>query len=756
LKDTRDERGAILVIAAMILTVLMLVAAWAIDEAHWFVHHNHLQTEADAAALAAAKDFQCVPGTANTSVDTIISNTVHQYDGTASGSYNRQVWATPVSGPANPPLSAYSSTQSNLFSVVNRPSFFNQSLPNDGDVSGTATTDGSPCRDGSIDVKLTETNLHSILPFIDPNYVNAQARVSLEQLTASGNNEPLAIPNPDPTVVHGELVDEGNNGAPLGSGLVNLTSSDGTTWTGSAGLITFTGTGTSAIKGPIGLRVQVGGGSTCGTQLVCYDSGSNNGVTLTRVWANSGVPVPGTGHPTAPPLEGDAALAAAPSNSCPPTGITLSNFVSDSLSCNVQLNATVYFATGATCGSTPNVALTLSVSGQNPTMTCTGATTETTAPCSTTSPCVKTTWISSAVSVGADNPDGPVPFNLSYTQMFGSKPNGANGGSGGQCGTGSPKPCNGNLDSNNNPSQRAFNGAYDQTTSSSSRSGPITGAAVTDAAGNDLMSVPLDGRQLAPTITVNVLNTGAFRNVPDTATATAGTPVTVHTGASQGTYGIQCNGDTSSSGFTQYMATGCSQPFATTTQPNPPICTSPPPGPAVCVIQSPGTGKKVEPGMDCRVNGVITYPSGLFLCSPSTTCVSPNHWTAPNTVGQILDQNPPDPRLVQMLIVDSNAWIGVTGGSPSKPDQTPIRYIATFYVTGWTRGGTGGDPCTGQTTPTSPGTLPYTSDDDPGGTNNVLLGHFVQYTVLGGGGGGGGPGTCTSLTLGDCIAVLTR
>jgi hypothetical protein len=52
--------------------------------------------------------------------------------------------------------------------------------------------------------------------------------------------------------------------------------------------------------------------------------------------------------------------------------------------------------------------------------------------------------------------------------------------------------------------------------------------------------------------------------------------------------------------------------------------------------------------------------------------------------------------------------------------------------------------------------LSYVPDDDPGTMSNVLLGHFVFYIVNTSGGQGGGVGTCTSITFGDCIAVLTK
>jgi hypothetical protein len=249
-------------------------------------------------------------------------------------------------------------------------------------------------------------------------------------------------------------------------------------------------------------------------------------------------------------------------------------------------------------------------------------------------------------------------------------------------------------------------------------------------------------------ITVNIPNLG-FTNA---ISVTAGNPVTLHTGGNQRTYAIMCNGNNGASWFSTFMATGCPQQFAKTDQPNPPICSSQPPGPAVCVNQDPGGGKVIEPGIDQRVNGAAN----------ASTCVSPNHWTSPNSIDAILHQSPPDPRLVRLIIVDSAAWVGVNGTST----QTPVRDFGTFYITGWsgpptTNTNQGGDPClnscptTGSSSPCTPSApaLPYINDDDPGAQSNVLLGHFVHKTDVSGLPNGQ---LCTQTTFGNCVAVLTK
>jgi hypothetical protein len=730
LQVTADERGSVLVITVVVLATLLVFAAYAIDEGIWFVHHGHLQTEADAAALAGAQNFQ-YPCTAGGAMDEQIATTVHRYDGTtvSGGGYNEQVPVTPT------PATIYSPTQHNLISQINQPNFINQSQPNDSGLTG------SPCTDAAIDVKLSETNLASFFPFVSPKYITAQARVSIESEASGSGNEPLAIPSPAPSTMSATLINE-SNGSTL-AGPVSLSpDSTGTSWTGNAGNVRFPTSGTVPGSVPVGLRVAMGQGPSCGSQLQCYDSGSANGIVYTRDWSVSGAP--GSGGPAVPPQAEDVTLAPMSSGECLGGNVTFSNFISSS-SCSVQLSATVLFAPGAVCGSAPNVALKLTVNGQNPAMTCKGATVQTTSPCSTTAPCVKTTWTSAAVSAGADSPDGPVNFDLEWTQKYGTTPSGAKGGNKGVCET--VKPCTDSFGT----VQRMFNGATNQAQANTSRSGPIIGATVTDKEG-EVMSVQ-GGTQESLTITVNILNLG----YKDDSTVAVGNPVTLHTGGSQGTFAIECNGNNGSSFFTTYMTTGCPQQFAMTDQPNPPICSSPPPGPAVCVTQNPGGGKVVEPGIDQRVNG----------SQSASTCVSPNHWTSPNTIHEILTPpNANDPRLVQLLIVDSAAWVGVNGSKT----ETPIRQLATFYITGWsgptaTPLSQGGDPCF-NSCPTAPSTpctssgsgLPYTSDDNPGAQSNVLLGHFVKWVCTDSASCSPPPNPqqCSQNTFGNCIAVLTK
>jgi hypothetical protein len=538
--------------------------------------------------------------------------------------------------------------------------------------------------------------------------------VSILQASAGSGAEPLAIPSPAPSSISATLVNE-STGTTLAGPLKLKSSSNGTTWTAPAQSVTFPSSNVA-----VGLRVAVGTGPSCGQQLECYDSGSQHGIAYTRVWSNSGSPGLPLNEPVAPQAK-DVTLGPASSSGCPnaPSG-TFSNFISSSSACSVQASANMTFTSeGGTSLACATTSLTLKAGASSVSMSC-------------PQKGPNGVWVSPAVSIAANA--GPVEFAIEYAVMAGKLPKGATGGTKGECGdgkSGHPKPCTGSL----GVVQRTFTGAYDEATASSSRSGPITGATVVDAkTGGELMSLE-SGKAKEVEITVTTLDLG-FKN---STTITTGKPIVLHTAGSQGTYAIQCGPNNGSSSFDKQMDEGCSEEFATTTEPNPPICSNQPPGPAVCVNQNPGNGKIVEPGINERING----------SQNATKCVNPNRWVTSNTLGQILAQQPKDPRLVHLLIVDSSAWVGVTGSN----FKTPVRYLATFYVTGWSRSGKSADPCT-----SGPGIsngLSYTSDDNPGaGVSNVLLGHFVKYVDASS--TGTGSGKCSESSFGDCIVVLTR
>ncbi len=291
LRVAADERGSVLVITVVVLTTLLVFAAYAIDEGIWFVHHGHLQTEADAAALAGAQDFQFP---CNSEVEERIRTDVHRYDGTTV--YNEQVPRTPT------PSETYSEKQHNLISLVNQPNFINQSQPNESALTG------SPCANKVIDVKLSETNLPSFFPFGNPKYINAQAQVAIRQKTTDTGGEPIAVNENAPRAAEAYLINESNgsvvarirlkNQGPNGSGEEEWNN----VGAAMAVPINVTNEVNKQTVANLGVRIALSGdpnNTTCpsNSQVVnCFDSSSNT-ATLVHIqgWSNLGA-----GSPTEP------------------------------------------------------------------------------------------------------------------------------------------------------------------------------------------------------------------------------------------------------------------------------------------------------------------------------------------------------------------------------------------------------------------------------------------------------------------------
>lgn len=731
-----DERGISLVIVVVFLPVAVLLSVLAIDVANWFTHHSHLQTQADAAALAAAQDFQ-FPCTAGGVIDQKIATTVHQYDGTGPGAFNTQI--------GNPtPSSTYNSNQNNVISLINANNYVNQSEPGDSDLSG------SPCTDSAVDVKVTETNLPWFFQVAHVNYINARARVSIEKQSQATGVQPIAIQNPAPSKVHVTLIDETTSPpTPLGCPdaahpcQADLQTSDNQSWSNAT--TPLPAIFNDALSGSmrVGLRVTLSSGTTsttCGdTGVACYDSGSTNGIVFIRGWSGDGTPGAVTPPATAPspPQAQDVTLV-------PPTGGCADGyFVSSSTDCTVQANAVVQFASGVTCA---DASLTIDAGGNTYDMT---------------SPCgvgpktgsASGTWVSPAINVPSNS--GPVDFNkLDWTLTTGKKPLGAGGGTGTDCGDGvkhgkttDPQPCTGNFD-NNGDVQRAFSGAYDLNTAVGSRSGPVIQASVTAGPtdsnpGTEVNSVrrcSATAGFVYSTCQHNlVVNVGVLGLQNSETIGSA--PVELRVTNPQANGAVSCPGSSAGAGqWTTDLEQGCGV-LGTTSADASTACLvaqTPP----VCLSVNSGVGKDLGPGINFLINGSAN----------ANTCVKPNHWVQPNTIDQILTQNPRDPRLRQLIITDANALSNGRG-------TIPIRAFATFYITGWTDKGGGGNPCptTGGNGTSSNG-LSYTHDDAPAvaGSGNVLLGHFVKYNEPSGSGGGSGA-PCNSInTPGDCIAVLTK
>ncbi|MDP8908671.1 MAG: pilus assembly protein TadG-related protein [Chloroflexota bacterium] len=253
-RTARGEAGAVLVMVALMMPVMVGFAGLVVDVGNWFAHKRHLQTQADAGALAGAGEFRfpCDDGS--------ILDEVSKYSSieTAVGdpSYNPQIGATPPE---------------ELHQEINSATWYDQSAP----VDDTVRT-GGPCAAKMIDVKLTETNLPwwlklfgDLVPFI-----NTQARVEFMQQTMSNGALPVGVPEVGPRHARAIFVDEASGTALASTPLVKTGTSNGMAiWTNDGAPVSV-----PVSTGKIGVRIVLSGSTAaaqCGDPLVdCYGAGT--------------------------------------------------------------------------------------------------------------------------------------------------------------------------------------------------------------------------------------------------------------------------------------------------------------------------------------------------------------------------------------------------------------------------------------------------------------------------------------------------
>jgi Putative Flp pilus-assembly TadE/G-like len=169
----------------MCLPVILGFAGLVIDVGNWFEHRRHLQTQADAAVLAAAGDarFPC-----DASVDSAINSRIEEYGKTR----NPQVGGTPPE---------------RVEWLLNSERWPRQ----DGvdDPIDTTVVEGSACEARMIDVKMTEHDLPWFLDFTGlVDHINVRARVSLFAITRRSGALPVGVPDVNPEAVRVWFVDE--------------------------------------------------------------------------------------------------------------------------------------------------------------------------------------------------------------------------------------------------------------------------------------------------------------------------------------------------------------------------------------------------------------------------------------------------------------------------------------------------------------------------------------------------------------------
>jgi hypothetical protein len=615
-----DERGAVLVMVAVWMPVLVVVLTFVVDVGNWFVHKRHLQMQADAAALAAAQEvkFPCA--------DAPITAKVDEYSGTT---WNAQIGGTPATS---------------IHRLINSKTFYDQPSPADD------TTEGPPCTAGMIDVKLTETDLGwvfkpiaSLLGAIDPSvpYINAQARVSINQLDTSAGSLPVGVPDVNPKSARAWFINE-STGAVLGSTALsrNGTSNGLAVWdnAGAPLPVTFD---TNDVD--VGVVVALGGlsSTTCGQPLVqCYDAGAaagagglpSKGIVHIRGWSAAGSGL----QPSNDPILRQATQV--------PGTCSDPYFSSPTTSCTIGVSARVDFGSLAGVDQTTIVGAKL-----------TAVVGKTKYPL--TYDATSATW-SSATTIPVAAADGPIDVTLDWEETHGTL-------KGNTCSTSGGNKCKGSFGA----VLRAF-GAGE------ARSGPIQVAQVSE-----------DGLQWANSVercssvqtscTHNMVARIGVKGSLQNAASVSDPIVALRVIGGSQNQSLDC--DPALSQLKEEIRLGCSPSYkrntGTVACPGSPSALWGTAQPWQCVaVQTGSATNQVPAGMNARVLGD----------EKPTACTSPNNWsTFPNL-------NPRDPRIIQVVLTPFGSFSG------SGSTTVPVTDFASFYVTGWTGQGSGFDnPCQG-------------------------------------------------------------
>jgi len=615
-----DEHGAIIVMVALWLPVLLIFMTFVVDMGNWFVHKRHLQMQADAAVFAAAEDYKFPCS------DAPILQKTDEYSGSA---YNAQIGGTPAS---------------RVHRLVNSKTFYNQPAKSDD------TVENPPCTAGMIDVKMTETDLpwyfkpiagllgsgSPIVPFI-----NAQARIAVNQLETSTGSLPLGVPDVNPKAAKATFINEAT-GAVLGS--TNLTkagTSNGLVVWDNAGAplpVTFA---SDAVN--VGVVVALSGQAsttTCGQPLVdCYDAGAAKlasglpaaGIIHVRGWSAAG-----SGAQPADPILRQVELV--------PGSCSDPYFSSAATSCTVGVRASADFGTvnGSDQTSAVGAILKATVNGSSYTLTYNSTT---------------KVW-SSPTTIPVPTATGPIPVTMSWEEQIGTHGTAA-------CNNKNTNPCKGNF---SGVAQRTFAG-------SDTRSGPIKVAQVSENGltwANSLERCSSVQTSCTHNLVVRVGVTSSLGNASSVDDPIVALRVV---GGSQN-QSLDC--DPVLNQLNLELAQGCSPTYGVnhgTACPSSTVTLWASPQPYRCVPNTTGGRvNDVPKGLNERILGSQT----------ASTCSAPNHWS------QYPDLPSNDPRLLQVFITPFGSFSG-TGSA-----TVPVIGFATFYVTGWTASGGGfANPCQG-------------------------------------------------------------
>lgn len=199
-----DDRGALAVVVAVLMPMVILLLALVMDVGNWYTHKRQLQNRADAAALAAgvayAKNWKTCVKASDPSAQAAAGNEIADAARQYAGDPDPGDFTTPPSAEYNTEIA----DQSKLDVTINSTNYDDNSDYSDGGNpcfkhSGDAI---SPAGGEWTDVKVKETDLPSFVPGILSMFGvdtalaknGARARVEIRPVASGTRFLPLAIP----------------------------------------------------------------------------------------------------------------------------------------------------------------------------------------------------------------------------------------------------------------------------------------------------------------------------------------------------------------------------------------------------------------------------------------------------------------------------------------------------------------------------------------------------------------------------------
>jgi hypothetical protein len=547
-EQLRDESGAVTLTIALAFPFFLAFLAMVLTAGDWWVHSRHLQTQADAAALAAAQDYQPRCTALQTHMETVVADW--------GGTRNAQV----------------EGTQANVHFVVNKPTYYNQTTADD-------TPNADPCTSQMVDVKATEDGLVGPIDVGFIPKINAHARVQFSQAESLAGMLPIAVPEPAPRHVKAYFIDE-STGDTIGSAnltAAGLDSGGNQIWTNSASPVDLS---PSTSQDQIGMRVALSGqtSTTCGDPLVdCYDS--STGSALGYIHGYSGL---GTGAQPGKPIVRGVSLT---STSCgdPYFSVLAST-------CSVAVHANISFGTAGDptnlpTGTPPGVRAAVRATApglNNPvTLTYSGG--------------ANGTW-DSPESIPVPAGGGKVPITLEWAEQAG------NVTGLGTCTAPNNDPFK--TGNNGNPCQGSFGVVQRAFSGNSTLSGPITAVQILQSAGTGANSLrTCDAANTScPYKVVASVTTQASLAVAQTVSSPI---VTLRTGDQNQTQALDC--DPNQSNLKDEIVAGCAPTYkrnAGTACPGSKTALWATAQPWTCVAISTGTAtNQIASGLNERILG---------------------------------------------------------------------------------------------------------------------------------------------------------